>query len=149
MSPTINLKFCDTDFVKFVSNLKYYIGLELKFIDNEKDYPVAELGDIKLQFLHYSSANEAKDAWERRKARINFENVYIILFDRGGLGIDDYEKIDGLNCKDKIVFTSNDNPKYGFYEKMTNLSNVILYKKDENGIMDLEKQWDYVSFLNN
>ena len=71
LSPTINLFFNQKEFIKFAQNLRYYINLPLEFIKSDFDFPVAKIDDITLYFLHYSNNDEAKEAWERRKTRIN------------------------------------------------------------------------------
>lgn len=60
LSPTINLYFNQKEFLKFVKNLDYYLQFNLRFIKTDLGHPVAELGDIKLFFLHYYSDDEAK-----------------------------------------------------------------------------------------
>lgn len=54
-SPTVNLYFNASDYVKFVSNLTYYLQCELKEIDSEFDYPCALCGDIVLHMVHYQN----------------------------------------------------------------------------------------------
>lgn len=85
-SPTINMFIEDENFVKLVEHLEYYMSLEAeplceKFvdpIDSSIVYPKIRVGDIEICCLHYKSCKEAVDAWERRKRRINLNNVYVI-----------------------------------------------------------------------
>ena len=83
-SPTVNLYFNASDYVKFVSNLTYYLQCELKEIDSEFDYPCALCGDIVLHMVHYQNFEEGKKKWEERIKRINYENLYFIMVDRDG-----------------------------------------------------------------
>lgn len=80
LSPTINLYFTCPDFVKFVLNLKHYIGLKLQMTWGE-EYPIGMLDDIKVYFMHYQTCTEAKEAWERRKQRINWDNILVLSTD--------------------------------------------------------------------
>lgn len=85
-SPTINMFIEDENFVKLVENLEYYMSLEAealceKFvdpIDKSFSYPKIKVGDIELCCLHYKSCQEAIDSWERRRKRVNLNNVYVI-----------------------------------------------------------------------
>ena len=106
LSPTINMFFLQPDFVKFVCDLEYYLSLELKFIETDKSYPVALLGDIKLYFNHSKTPEDAANDWRRRKERINYDNIYIILYNRDGCILDDFRKIEKVKCKRFIVLTS-------------------------------------------
>ena len=82
LSPTINLFFTPEDFNLFCLNLKEYISVELK--ESKEDdipYPVGLLSpkglpSIKVHFMHYETFNEAKQKWNQRKERINFDNLY-------------------------------------------------------------------------
>ena len=118
LSPTINLYFNQKEFIKFAQNLRYYITLPLEFIETEFDFPVAEIGDITLYFLHYSNNDEAKEAWERRKTRINYDNLYLIVYDKDGLTDDDYKAFGQINCKNKIILSDNENTKYPYFKKI-------------------------------
>lgn len=80
LSPTINLYFGCPDFVRFVLELENYIRLELQ-MQWEEEYPVGMLGDVKIHFMHYQTCTEAKEAWERRKARINWDNILVLSTD--------------------------------------------------------------------
>lgn len=90
LSPTVGLYFFADDYIKFLKNLKYYMSLDLKFISykeskykktlvehNQKEKPIGILDDVEIVFLHYKSEEEAFEKWNRRKARINWNNLYI------------------------------------------------------------------------
>ena len=79
LSPTINLYIMPSDFVKFVSNLKLYLESELEFIDENSNFPIAKLIDIKIYFMHYNSEEEAREKWNERKKRVNYDNIFIII----------------------------------------------------------------------
>ena len=89
LSPTVGLYFFADDYIKFVKNLKYYMSIDLKFISVEESkykdelikrkhdlIPLAKLDDVEIVFLHYKTNEEAKEKWNRRKQRINWENIY-------------------------------------------------------------------------
>lgn len=85
-SPTINLFIEDESFVKFVENLEYYLSIPATaftdcFIDPIDDnirYPKIRIDDIEVCCLHYKSCQEAVQAWERRRARVKWDNIRVI-----------------------------------------------------------------------
>lgn len=83
-SPTINIYIRPTDFVKFCENLHEYLDMPLRELpyDARIGYPVAALGDILLYCKHYHSFEETSAAWEKRKKRIQWEQMYFIMTDR-------------------------------------------------------------------
>lgn len=85
LSPTINLFLTLEDFNYFCLNLKDYVNGELEeYIDNDVSYPVGVLKSssvdrpIRIDFMHYSSFEEAKNKWNERKARINYDNLFVV-----------------------------------------------------------------------
>ncbi len=105
-SPTINLFMYPSDFVKFCLNLKYYINVELTEVLQEKyNYPVGKLEDIEIYFMHYKSFQEAKQCWNRRKKRINFDNLFVIMVDRDNCSAKDIENFKKIKYK-KIFLTN-------------------------------------------
>ena len=106
LSPTINLYFQPDEFIKFIDNLEYYLALEVKeVVDDTVRFPIGIIGDVKIYFLHYKSFNEAKEKWDKRKKRVNFNNIYVIFTDRDGCNKEMMKKFDSLKIKNKIIFT--------------------------------------------
>ena len=106
-SPFINMHIPHDEYLRFLSDPKYYMSQELKlremYIDEslDKPFPVAELGDISLWMNHYDDFEEAAAIFERRAARINWENLFVMFFD------DDPHKIEQfleLPYEHKICF---------------------------------------------
>lgn len=95
-----------SDFIKLVSDLKYYFNLKLKFIKEQgKECPVALLGDVTIYFPHYKTEEEAQSKWDRRLKRVNYENMIIQA------NIENYTdavKFDNLSFKNKVAFTPED-----------------------------------------
>ena len=94
-SPTINLFMYPSDFVNFCLNLKYYINVELTevlLLQEKYNYPVGKLEDIEIYFMHYKSFQEAKQCWNiRKRKRINFDNLFVIMVDRDNCSAKDIE----------------------------------------------------------
>lgn len=108
LSPTINLYFSAQDFIKFIKNMKEYLRYEFVDVTTEDDiWPVAKLGDLTLQLVHYENVYEAEKAWNRRKSRINWDKMCFIMNDRNGCTEEELRQFDSLNFKNKIFFTCN------------------------------------------
>lgn len=156
-SPTINLLIKPADFVKFLSNLKFYLDCDVEEIKVQGiDYPVGKLGggDVLLHFVHYKSFEEAKQKWNTRKQRINFDNIFVIMAQRNGCTYEDLKAFDKLEFKNKVVFTAKEYPEInsayvllGRDPKDEDVGDLPGYKNRRFG-----KRWiddfDYVSFLN-
>lgn len=105
LSPTIDLFFTEPDFVRFVLNLQYYIEIEPVMESGDK-YPIGFLDDIEIHFMHYETCQEAKDAWEKRKRRINYDKILVIATDRNGFSDSVFENWKKIPYK-KLLFTVN------------------------------------------
>ena len=86
----MGLYFYAADYVKFCSNLKYYLSLDLKIITaeeskyrddlfrkNEQSVFVGVLDDVELVFLHYHDKDIIKEKWQRRIERINWDKIIL------------------------------------------------------------------------
>lgn len=94
LSPTVNLFFFAPDYMKFASRLEHYLHQPLEFVARSKypagrvtheahgRYPIGLLDDIEIHFMHYESELDAKQKWERRAARVNFDNLIFTFTDR-------------------------------------------------------------------
>lgn len=141
LSPTINLWMYDKDFLRFVAHLKEYVDKELVFVDGSEKTPVAWLGDVKIHFNHARTKEEAARDWEKRKGRINYDNLFIIMSDRPGsdnltedvdLSDEDIKGLEAIPCKGKVVFS---------VRKISNVDYIVPLRRDEEG--------DYVNMYMN
>jgi uncharacterized protein (DUF1919 family) len=116
-SPTVGTFFFADDYIKFLENLKYYVKLPLKFTDVSKHpenktrrmwYPIGVLGDVEVHFRHYQTEREALEKWNRRVKRVNFNNLFVILVDRGyntEFTAECFERFDALRFEHKVLFS--------------------------------------------
>lgn len=152
LSPTINLWMDQKDFLKMVSDLKYYMSLDLCFNYSVCDYPVASIDGIKIHFNHYKSEDEALACWERRKNRISYDNLYVIMYDRDGISERDFDTLAKVNCKNKVILSSRRYNNYDFIKTLqpnVGATHGELYlDTDSIGMREFEKQWDFVEWLN-
>ena len=125
LSPTAGLYFFAPDYIKFVSDLKRYLNTPLCFISpedskyyeeikrrNQADKPIGILDDVEIVFLHYKTKEEAKEKWNRRKERVNYDNI-ILKFSRMDLCTEkEIEQFDTLPFKNKFVLNNRLPLKY-------------------------------------
>jgi uncharacterized protein (DUF1919 family) len=164
LTPTINLHFNPCDFVKFLRNIHFYLDQPLvECVKEMYPYPVGKLFDINVYFVHYHSFEEASLKWNRRKKRINFDNLFIIMTDRHAAGdtaplpvpcscsYEVLQEFDSLPFVNKICFTHKE-LKSCFYlkeESKKECVGVLALKVnilEKRGYQQL--RFDYVGWLN-
>ena len=105
-SQFVNLSINAVDYIKYLKNFDYYNSLELSFVeDGSVSYPVGLLGDLRIDFVHYKSPEEAREKWNDRKKRINIENMYVIFTEQGDCTEECVKSFDELPFENKVVFT--------------------------------------------
>lgn len=118
-SPTVGLFFWAEDYIKFISRLRYYMSLELFMIPateskhydmlekrNQLPCPVGKLDDIEVVFLHYKTEDEAREKWERRKKRINWDNLYIKFSMMNCCTEDHLNQFENIDYETKVAFVN-------------------------------------------
>ncbi len=111
-SPTVNLRILPSDFIKMIENLEEYMNKEItEVVDNTVSYPCGMLGDVKLWFVHYKTFSEAVTAWNRRKERINYNNIRVMLTVREECNDDILSRFEKLSYK-KAAFANEEHPNY-------------------------------------
>lgn len=148
MSPTINMIIRPDDYIKFCSDTKKYIEADLSLLRYEyrptkELYPIAALNDISIYFVHYDSFEKAKDDWEKRKARIQWDNMYYIFDDyHFPLNKQNLTVFDRLPLDNKIAFVKR--ALHGYYHN-------VCYLSARSGFMEniiFETWFDFVSWIN-
>ena len=113
-SPTINLAFDGPDFIRFLERPSYYLEKDIEFLNiGNNKFPIGVIDDVKISFVHYKSEKEASEAWERRKHRIIWDNLFIVATDHDGLYLPEMlARFDKLPYKNKVMFTAKKYPQY-------------------------------------
>lgn len=107
-SPFINMFLDNDDFFKVLGDIYKYMQFPLIFDREEyetnlnRKYPVIKLNDATIHFNHYTDFNEAVDIWNRRKERINYDNLFIEMTAKN---YEDIERFQELPYENKICFT--------------------------------------------
>lgn len=125
LSPTVGLYFFAPDYIKFVSDLRRYLEMPLEFIEpseskyyevlkerNQIDKPIGLLDDVEIVFLHYKSQAEAKEKWERRNKRVNFDNIFIKMSRMDLCTEKEIQIFDSLPFKNKFFLNNRLPSKY-------------------------------------
>lgn len=154
-SPFVNLYLSPNDFVRYLQNIEFYQRQSLTFIQSEKPYPVAKLADLKVHFMHYRNSQEAQQKWLARSARMNLDNLFIMMTDKDdtqGIAYEDLAAFDQLPFKNKVVFTRKPYPEFksAFYikgfEKQNQVGDLFTFS-GWNGVKYYD-QFDYVTWFN-
>lgn len=153
-SPFVNLWIESPDFVTFLEDPRRYLQEALLFLEQtEHPFPVAMLGDLKLFFAHYSTNQEAEDAWRRRCSRIRWEKLFVIMTDRDGCDDALLRRFDALPYENKVVFTHVPRPDIasavyipGFEEQET-VGNCVAFINRLSGKRYYD-YFDYVAWFN-
>lgn len=84
-SPTVNINWKQGEYIKFISDLPYYLQQPLRCGRRENletgEYPIGLLGEndrqVQMELIHNISFDEASQQWKRRQKRINFDNIFV------------------------------------------------------------------------
>lgn len=135
-SPTIGLYFYPEEYLRFLSNYRYYLSLPLEILDSykcskyakeleekgETSCPIGKLGDVELVFLHYKTKEEAIEKWNRRVKKINYDRILIKNSFQNGMDDGQVSRFDNLEYDNKFIFVSSMYPA---------CDSVVLYRAYE------------------
>ena len=124
LTPTVNMYIPMPDFVKFCQQIDYYLAQEhvlMPKLTKERGYIVTQLGDITVFGVHFHDFDDFLRTWDRRKARINKDKLFLIFTDRDGFTPSLLNEINNIPCP-KVLFS------YQLYE---GYDFVIKVPKDE------------------
>lgn len=161
LTPTIKLGIDPENFVIYLKYLKQFQAGQLIEDKNSKcSFPVGilqagekNIPPVTIQFNHYTTFQEAQEKWYERSKRINFDNLYVMMFyGKSTMQKDVIRQFDQLAYKNKVVFMK---------EKLDDISSsyaLSAYCKDPQ-VEDLHDyvgtsgrtyydEFDYVKFLN-
>lgn len=134
-SPTVGMFFMAEDYIEFLSDLKGYINGNLSFIKPEESrwkdapqisgdkrlgsYPIGVLSNgknsVEIFFLHYSSEQDARNKWERRCKRINWNKILVKFNDQNGCTDKNVRDFMNLPFENKLFFTCKEWPELEEY----------------------------------
>ena len=117
LSPFVGLYVWTDDYMRLLENIEYYLSCPLvqiqlseskyknMIIEREQQNKIlAKLDDVEMVLLHYPSWEEAKEKWDRRVARVNYENL-VVKLSRQNLCTDEHiERFQKMKFDKKICF---------------------------------------------
>jgi uncharacterized protein (DUF1919 family) len=117
-TPFVGLYLFPEDYIQLLKNLHKYLNTKLIFTDKSKylvanidrqtsKYPIGLLNDVEIHFKHYKSQNEARNKWERRIKRVNYDSLFVEFSDRDGIDQLLYKKLLSLPYKNVVCFVSS------------------------------------------
>lgn len=151
LSPTLGLFFIGDEYIKFIYNIKHYIDYNtINFITiDESQYSdylkkikysglIGKIDDLEICFLHYDTQAEAIEKWNRRKKRINWDNIIYKFNDQNRCTYENLKRFNEFNAANKICFTAKKYEefdtvqikKYDIYEYV--LEDIKSYKRYVN-----------------
>ena len=156
-SPLINMWETHDDYLRFLSNPRYYLEQDLQFIGMydgplSDPYPIVMLGDILIRMNHYKDFVEAAVSWARRKSRIKWDNLIVMFFDENPNMLREFMSLPykrklcfapyetGIEGVIPVLYRQNELVKdKEFWEIMNNLAqNKYIYYDDVSLIYDGE-----------
>ena len=119
-SPTCGTYFFSKDYLRFLSEPRRYLETELEevpfaksahaeevFAKEGREVLIGRMGDAEVVLLHYPTFAEAKEKWDRRKARIRWDNLLVKYSDQNGFASEDFETFRALPFRNKLFLTVN------------------------------------------
>lgn len=154
LSPTINLSFDMNDFVRFLERLPWYMEQPLvPYEDARFDFPCGLLGDVEIRFNHYKTFEEAQQCWNRRKERINWDNLFLMGIDGDDCTYESLRRFDALPYPNKVILTHKPYPEFSSahyipgFEDCNGVYRITDFKKGFRIRRHMD-HFDYISFLN-
>lgn len=117
-SPTVNLWFNKSDFLKFVSDYQFYLNCELK-CERETDIFRCQIalgslgeGDKKITMMlnHHACFADAAADWNKRKDRVNKNNIFVKMSNETG-DPDLARRFEQIPLEKKAIFTPTSFPQ--------------------------------------
>lgn len=115
---------------------KYLLRTELTFIPRSKypelmakpGYPIGQLDDVEVHFLHFLSETEAREKWIRRIDRMNWDKTrwFVKFDDRDNCTDELIHEFHQLNYPNKISFTKRKFKEYRDNIALKNPQDLIL-----------------------
>lgn len=155
LSPTINLYIMPSHFIKFITNLEFYLKQRLVFKEEfPMKYPVGMLDDITIFFIHYHTAEEAAYCWDKRKERINWNNICLLMSDRFGCSEEILKEYENLPYP-KLFFSTKQYVQFSFAYQIKKYKDYDFLPYPATQIMNIfgkrlfeYSELDYVEWLN-
>ncbi|MEY8316179.1 DUF1919 domain-containing protein [Oscillospiraceae bacterium 50-58] len=158
LSPTINMTMSGEDFILLCQHLEDFLAVEMEEVaDHAEDYPVGRLnteyGSITLDLVHYDTFQSAAESWERRKKRVDLNNIRIIFHIEPPVSPKLVEQFERLPYAHKVLLSSGIDIKqhpdcYNLPCYAAGHTRSIERYRSKYSIRRCQDEYDWVSFLN-
>ena len=97
-TPTVNLWINCDDFLTYMENIQELLLADIIEIpDGSSSCPVGILGGrVTIHFTHYSNFIEARDTWNRRRCRVDTNNLFVVMSDNSNISDESIERFKRL-----------------------------------------------------
>ena len=158
LSPTINMTMPAEDFILLCQHLPAFLAVKMEEVaEHGRPYPVGKLttdyGTITLYLVHYSTFEAAAETWERRKQRVDLNNIRVILHDLPNAPESLLEHFEQLPYPHKVLFSSGiDEKKYPHCHNLPSYTagyaGPVTEYKHPFSIRRYQDEYDWIPFLN-
>lgn len=138
-SPFVNMYLSESDYIKVLNDLYRYMHRDIKFIRMEyeqnlkRDFPVFEFFDgVTLKMNHYVDVDEARKKWHKRKNKINWYNILVVMYTDNPSILEEFDK---LPFAKKICFVP--------FETDVDCAFVVKNEKNNNPNM---QTWEFANY---
>lgn len=150
LTPTIGCWIPPTDYIRFLGNLPHYLAQDVVQISWQEshvadilrqrkesgrynfaleDMIIGRIDDVDIIFIHYTNFADAKEKWNRRKLRINMDNLVVKCNDQNGCTYEDFQAFCNLPFRNKLFITAN--PEW--HSTHTDVRVVFVKKYEKDG----------------
>lgn len=149
-SPFVNQYMHAPCFLKLVRQFSQYMKMDLsvstksKYFTEPTSYPVGNLDDIEIHFIHYTLDEDVTGKWNERRARMHPEKLLFVLCERDGCTASDLKELDELPVN-KLMFTARKYPLKSSY-KLFSIGRRVLSADLMMGFS--YKKIDIINYLN-
>lgn len=156
LTPTINCFTSQDEFIKLIRNLRHYMESDLTFpegLGEGKPFPVGLLDDIVYNFNHDTDPEKVKRDWYRRRERVNYDNLFIILYEEHPFSREEIMALKDVPCKRLVVLTDKSTHADLDFVRVIKRNygrpnEAHFLDRDYFGIQTFEKHFDFVAWLN-
>lgn len=150
-TPFIDTLIFAPDYIELLNNLEHYLNSPLKFTYHSKFdginqlYPIGILDHrVEIHFYKERYRQDAMKKWMKRKARINWDNLYIKMGDQYHCTTEHIKDFDKLPYTNKICLTAK---PLDYLDSVICFSNQSIQSKVENE-SEYKKYFDLIKWLN-
>lgn len=154
MSPTRNVSFTNENYIKLLNDFEGYMQVKPTFkrwevnSNSGEKFPVLKCKDIEIRCNHEKDIEKAVYEWEKRKKRINYNDLFIEMHTEDRIWAKKFLELD--QYKNKICFVPWETNEEGLIQIKKSPKQKNFYDAVNNTALFLynENWFDIVALLN-